>query len=149
MGDDSAGKNSYHYHDPNGGVFRYAPWDFNASFGQTWQTAREPASILVEYKGTNRLFERFLDEPSIGNPLRARYNDVLHNQYNEKAVLALIDAYEAQIDASARRDEGKWQNQYQSYGGWSWRNDFTTYEQELVYLKQWIAERWAFQDATY
>jgi spore coat protein CotH len=149
MGDDSAGKNSYHYHDPKGGVFRYAPWDFNASFGQTWQTARQGAQSLVEYKGTNRIFERFLDEPSIGDPLRARYSAVLQKQYSKEAVLALVDAYIAEIDASARRDEGKWQNAYQSYGGWSWRNDFTTYEQELAYLKQWIADRWAFQDAAY
>lgn len=149
MGDDSAGKNSYHYHDPNGGVFRYAPWDFNASFGQTWQTARKGAAILTEYKNLNRIFERFLDEPSIGNPLRARYNDVLQNQFTEKAVLALVDAYVAEIDTSARRDEGKWKNAYQSYGGWNWRNDFTTYEEEIVYLKKWISERWAYQDAQY
>ena len=149
MGDDSAGKNSYHYHDPNGGVFRYAPWDFNASFGQTWQTAREPASMLVEYKWNNHLFERFLEEPTLAGPLKARYNDVLQKQYSKEAILALVDAYVAEIDASARRDEGKWQKTYQSYGGWSWRSDFTTYEQELAYLKAWIAERWDFQDATY
>ena len=84
-----------------------------------------------------------------GDPLRARYNDVLHNQYDKNALLALVDAYIAEIDASARRDEGKWKQAYQSYGGWSWRNDFTTYEEEVVYLKAWIAERWGFQDAAY
>ncbi len=150
IGSDSAGKNSYLYHDPiSDKPWRYAPWDFNHSFGQTWQTARTGASVKVEYTGANKLFDRFLQEPTIGNPLRARYDQVLHGQYDKDKVLALVDEYIARIDTSALRDESKWQKIYRNYGGWNWRNDFTTYKEEVVYLKAWIAERWGYQDNLY
>ncbi|WP_437767939.1 CotH kinase family protein [Sorangium sp. So ce764] len=150
MADDSAGKNSYHYRDPvAGGVFRYAPWDFNASFGQTWQTERQPASDRVEYLGVNLLFQRLLEEPSIGDPLRARYGEVLRGALGDAEIQAIVDGYVARIDASARRDEARWGEAYRSYEGWSGRGDFTTYEEEIAYLKAWISERWRHQDALY
>ncbi|AKT38459.1 CotH kinase family protein [Chondromyces crocatus] len=149
-GSDSAGKNSYHYRDPrSNGVFRFMPWDFNESFGQTWQSERTGASEVIEYRNMNRLFDRFLEEPSIAGPLKARYAEVLHGVYSESAVQALVDGYIARIDTSARRDEQKWGQAYQTYGGWAWRNNFTTYEEEVAYLKAWISERWRFQDALY
>lgn len=68
--------------------------------------------------------------------------------YSKKA-LALVDSYVERIDASALRDEARWVNEYQHYGGWSWRNDFTTYPEEIAYLKGWIAARWQYQDNLY
>ncbi len=151
MADDSAGKNSYHYHDPmSGGPWRYVPWDFNDSFGQTWQTARKGFDAdPTGYTWANELFVRFLELPSIGDPLRARYGDVLKDIYAVGDVLALTDAMLAETAASARRDEGRWSDEYRNYNGWNWRNDFTTYEEEVDYLRQWIADRWAFVDAIY
>lgn len=149
LADDSAGKNSYHYHDPAGGPFRFLPWDFNHSFGQTWQTAREAADTLTEYRHHNRLFERFLDEPAIGDALRARYDRVLADIYTPSYLLSLIDSYVAEIDASARRDEAKWGYAYRTYGGWTFRDDFTSYEEEIAYLREWIIDRWTFQDMQY
>lgn len=150
VANDSAGKNSYHYRDPAaGGVFRYAPWDFNASFGQSWETERESASARVDYAGTNLLFQRFLEEPAIGDPLRARYDEVLHGAFSDAEVQALVDGYVQRIDASARHDEARWGEAYRTYEGWSSRRDFTTYEEEIAYLKAWLSERWQYQDALY
>ena len=93
MGDDSAGKNSYHYHDPLGGPWRFAPWDFNDSFGQTWQSARKGFDAQPDgYTWANQLFVRFLAEPSIATPLRARYGEALAGVYAIDEVLALYDA---------------------------------------------------------
>lgn len=151
MADDSAGKNSYHYHDPNAtGPWRYVPWDFNDSFGQTWQTARKGFTAdPAGYQWANELFARFLKLPTIGDPLRARYGEVLGGLYKVDDVLALTDAMIAETAESARRDEVRWVDQYRNYGGWNWRKDFTTYEQEVVYLRQWIKDRWAFVDGVY
>ncbi|EYF05106.1 CotH kinase family protein [Chondromyces apiculatus] len=150
LGSDSAGKNSYHYRDPTtDGVFRYMPWDFNDSFGQTWQTARASASTFRDYTDMNRLFERFLEEPTLGPALRARYADVLRTIYTEEAIQALVTGYIDRIDASARRDEHRWGEAYRTYGDWSFRTDFTTYDEELAYLRAWLTERWQFQAATY
>jgi spore coat protein H len=150
MGDDSAGKNSYHYHDPNGGPWRFAPWDFNDSFGQTWQTARKGYDALPEdYVWANELFARFLAAPTIGDPLRERYSEALQGVYAVEEILALVDEMIVEVDAGARRDERMWSEQYRNYGGWNWRDDFLTYDEEVAYLKKWIEDRWAFVDGIY
>jgi spore coat protein H len=150
LADDSAGKNSYHYHDPLAATpWRCTPWDLNHSFGQTWQTEREAATTFMDYTGMNRLFARFLAEPAIGDPLRARYGAVLRDLWPVDGVLAQLEMMHAEIDASAQRDERKWAAAYQTYGGWSWRSDFTTYAEEYAYLRQWILDRWAYQATLY
>ena len=150
MGDDSAGKNSYHYHDPLTGPWRYMPWDFNDSFGQTWQTARKGFDAAPDgYVWANELFARFLELPTIGDPLRARYGEVMGGVYDIDAVLARLDGMLDETAVSGLRDEGRWGAQYQSYGGWNWRDDFTTYDGEVEYLRQWIIDRWALVDAIY
>ncbi|HTN86158.1 MAG TPA: CotH kinase family protein, partial [Sorangium sp.] len=82
-------------------------------------------------------------------PLRARYDEVLHGAFGDAEVQALVDGYVQRIDASARRDEARWGEAYRTYEGWSGRRDFTTYEEEIAYLKAWISERWQYQDALY
>jgi hypothetical protein len=150
MADDSAGKNSYHYHDPAGGPFRYAPWDFNDSFGQTWQTLRKGYQTHPEdYTWANELFVRLLDSASFGQPLRTRYDATLHGAYDLDAVLERYDAMVDETAASALRDEGRWGEQYRSYGGWNWRDDFTSYDQEVEYVRQWIIDRWGWVDGVY
>ncbi|HEY0134135.1 MAG TPA: CotH kinase family protein, partial [Nannocystis sp.] len=139
MGDDSAGKNAYHYHDPAMGPWRYMPWDFNDSFGQTWQTARKGFDAQPDgYAWANELFARFLELPAIGDPLRARYGEALQGVYQIDAVLERLDGMLDETADSALRDEGRWATQYQTYGGWNWRDDFTNYDEEVEYLRQWI-----------
>jgi len=144
MADDSAGKNSYHYHDPLGGPWRFAPWDFNHSFGQTWQTLRMTATEARTYTNRNRLFDRFLAEPTIADPLIARYARTLRDQYDAARLQELIDGYVAELGENAYRDEARWTDEYRSYGGWSQRTDFTDYDGELDYVRAWIGERWSY-----
>lgn len=147
--DDSAGKNSYLYHDGRGGLWRYAPWDFNDSFGQTWQTARKgfqrnPSS----YTSANFLFARLLADAQFGPALRQRYVDVLNGPYHLATLLALIDQLGTELAPSARRDERLWGEQYRSYHGWSFRNDYLSFDQELAYVRGWLSDRWFFLDAS-
>jgi spore coat protein H len=149
LADDSAGKNSYLYHDPSGGPWRFAPWDFNHSFGQTWQTARQDGDYLEEYTGANHLFERFLSDGDVADAMMSRYGELLDGILELAEIRALVDDYIDEIDDSARRDERKWSDAYRSYGGWSWRDDFTSYDGEVEYLEDWIDLRWSFQDLYY
>lgn len=150
MGDDSAGKNSYHYHDPNGGPWRFAPWDFNDSFGQTWQTARKGFDADPEgYVWANELFARLLADPGFGDPLRARYAAALKDVYSVDRVLDRVAEMADEVVDSAHRDEELWDPQYQTYGGWDFRDDFLDHDAEVAYLEQWIADRWAFVAALY
>ena len=150
MGDDSAGKNAYHYHDPNGGPWRYAPWDFNDSFGQTWQTARKGFDAHPDgYVWANELFARLLDDPGFGPALRARYAAALTDIYDVERVQDRVDELALEVVDSAHRDEELWAGQYQSYGGWNWRTDFVDHDQEMQYLRQWISDRWSFVAGLY
>jgi hypothetical protein len=58
-------------------------------------------------------------------------------------VLQLIDGYVRELDASARRDEARWGKQYRNFERWADRTDFTTYPQEVDYIRQWVDQRWS------
>ncbi len=138
--DDSAGKNSYHYHDATR-TWRVAPWDFNASFGQDWTTRRAGATPAEFYQWANRLFERVLADPALGPAFRQRYRDALAGPLALDAVLGTIDDYAAAIDFGARRDWARWEAEYRAFGRWSDRGDWTSYEEEVQYLRDWLTAR--------
>jgi hypothetical protein len=119
-----------------------APWDFNASFGQDWTTRRASAAPVDFYEGANRMFERMLADPDLGFGVRDRYHAMLDGgPLYVGTVLDLIDEEAARIDPSARRDWARWEAEYRSFGRWSDRTDWTTYEQEVEYLKDWVTAR--------
>jgi len=148
---DSAGKNAYLYRQfcTAGEKWRFLPWDFNDSFGQNWQTTRAPATQYLDFYTLNRLFERLGTIPAIAGPLYARYDAVLHAQFDLAGLLARVDAYDQELYRSALRDEQKWGAQYVSWFTPARSADFNTYSGEVAYVKQWIADRWANQDGLY
>lgn len=156
MADDSASKNSYHFHDPRGGElggpWRAVPWDLNQSFGQDWRTLRVSHTFRapeVDYAGFNELFGRLLAEPSIVEPLRVRYAESLRGALDADELIERLDTWSAEIADSARRDEGRWRQQYLDFGPWTEREDFTTFEQEVAYVRSWIIQRFAYLEQLY
>jgi spore coat protein H len=152
--DDSSAKNSYHYHDPTapGGLWHVIPWDFNESFGQDFATRRAGAEATQPeglYVMNNGLFERMLRQPSIGPAMRARYASVLRSAYALDSLLSRLDDMVREIAVSAHRDEEKWQAAYRAYAGWSGRTDFTSFDEEVQYVRQWIAARHAYVSSLY
>ncbi len=143
LGTDSGAKNAYHYYDPvTRAPWRFIPWDLDASFGQDWDTRRSASTALLDFTGGNRLFARMLEDPAIAGPMRERYRSLLRGPLAREEVLKLIDGYEREIHAVALRDEARWLPQYRAFERWSDRTDFTTHEQEVEYIRQWVGERW-------
>jgi hypothetical protein len=154
LADDSAGKNSYHYHDPllAGSVWHFVPWDLNASFGQDWKTFRSPAKGSPPdawFRSVNNLFDRILSDPNMGPALEARYGEELRGPLAGDTIIALFDGFAREIEESALRDEQKWRNAYREYMLWRSRTDFTSYQQEVAYVRSWIADRHAYLDGIY
>lgn len=143
---DSDVKNSYHCHDPKGGPWRYVPWDLDGTFGQTWKTQRLKPIAPLDVGDDNEMFRRILAEPTFSGPLKARLRAALSHELAPALLQARVDALAQELGPSARRDEARWMAQYRAYPTWSWRTDFTTFDEEVVYLRQWIALRWAFLD---
>lgn len=144
---DSDVKNSYHYHDPLGGPWRYVPWDLDGTFGQTWKTQRLHARAPLDTGADNELFRRLLAEPTFAGPLKARLRAALTGELAPALLHARLDAMAQELGPSARRDEERWREQYRAFPLWSWRTDFTTFDEEVEYVRAWILLRWAFLDA--
>ena len=138
--DDTAGKNSYHYHDATRS-WRVVPWDFNAASGRTGPPGVPAPHRSTSTQSANGLFERLLADPDLGPAMRQRYRDALAGPLALDAVLAAVDAYAAANDFGARRDWARWEAEYRAFGRWSDCNDWTSYDEEVQYLRDWLTER--------
>ena len=141
LAEDSGGKNAYLYHDPLAGPWRFAPWDLNHSFGQSWTTSRTNAAGWNDFRGANRIFARMMEDPALGPALSARYRDLLAGPLDEGAVVALFDELTAETRAVALRNQRKWGDQYRTFSRWRGRTDFLDYDGEVAYTRQWIRNR--------
>jgi hypothetical protein len=143
LGTDSSAKNAYHFYDKvKQGPWRFIPWDLDASFGQQWDTRRTSATAREDFAQDNLLFSRMLADPAIAEPMRERYRQLLRGPWKLEEVEKLIDGYVRELGPVAKRDEARWGQQYREFERWSDRTDFTTHEQEVAYLRQWVRERW-------
>ena len=143
---DSAGKNCYLYNDTVGGGFRYAPWDFNHSWGQDWRTYRISSDWNNTFEWHNRVFWAIQQVPETDAELWDRFAAMREDgPYAEEWIRSRVDDYYALIQPSAERDWAKWGGAYYVYGGWAGaRNsagDWTDYEGEKAYLYTWLEER--------
>ncbi|WP_158502121.1 CotH kinase family protein [Vitiosangium sp. GDMCC 1.1324] len=144
---DSDVKNSFHYHDPKGGPWRYIPWDLDGTFGQTWKTQRLRPTAALDTGTDNEMVRRLLAEPTFAGPLKARLRAELSGELSPVLLHARLDTIAQEIGPSARRDEARWMAQYRGFPLWSQRTDFTTFDEEVEYIRQWITQRWAFLDS--
>ena len=140
---DSAGKNSYLYHDALTGRWSYAPWDFNDSWGQNWYTVRVSSDSLDDFTWANRVFAAIQEDRETQALLWERFAAMREDgPFDPDWLLGQIDAYQAEIDPSARRDWEKWEPYYRT-AWWAHyrRGTWTDYDGELEYVRTWIEER--------
>ncbi|MBN2442973.1 MAG: CotH kinase family protein [Spirochaetales bacterium] len=139
---DSCDKNAFHYHNPENGVWRYIPWDFNASFGQNYLTKRVNWTFLPDFHNQNNIFKRFFEDDEIRTLLQDRFADLLSdgNALAIDRILSKIDEYLPEIREAAIKSEKTWREKYRNYPSWKNRNDFNTFEEEIQYIKEWLTE---------
>jgi spore coat protein H len=142
--DDTLAKNAYHYREP-GGRWRVVPFDFNASFGQEWDTRRvrgdrDPLALA----SFNHLFVRLLEDPQLGGETKSRFAAALRHDVPLSAVLAALDGLVAEVAPAAARDERRWRDEYLAFPRWRARQDFTDFDGEVAYVRRWIGERWSY-----
>ncbi|HJN77480.1 MAG TPA: CotH kinase family protein [Myxococcota bacterium] len=139
VSEDSAGKNSYLYNDPADWTFRYVPWDFNHSWGQNWYTARVSAQNENAYTSTNRVF--WAIQQSRPDDLLERWVQLREGPLSLEAQLSTVESYWELVDPSAERDWIKWESAHKSHWWGAYRSDWTSYEEEKDYLRQWLTDR--------
>jgi hypothetical protein len=123
-------------------VFRYTPWDMNDALGQDWQTYRSDASASTSYwMSMNGIFHHLLTQPDSAAEVEARVDHLLNAGPLELGtVQAHVDEMQASLGRNADRTWEKWGSQYQSYGSWRRRTDFTTPTEEVAYVRDWLAD---------
>ena len=141
LAEDSAGKNSYHYHNPLQS-WRVAPWDFNHSFGQTWQTLRKSPDSINLFEGINRLFVRLGEHPQEGPKRDAMFLKALsQGPFSQSELLKRYDELIEETKGVAERDWRKWETDYRNFERWSDRTDLDHYDAEVNYVRNWLSSR--------
>jgi len=135
---DSMNKNAYHYHNPHG-LWYFLPWDYNQSFGQNYITKRKSPSFSKYAQSQNGIFKRLVNHPSYETAQNSRYSGMLDTTLKLDQILAEIDSLWDEVQEAAEADWEKWGEEYKSYGGWNDRDDFTTPQEEVDYIKMWIS----------
>lgn len=144
-------KNSYLHHAP-GGLFRYIPWDFNASWGQNWRTYLVSSDFEDDGPRLNRVYTALLDVPDANAWTWARFDQARAlGPFDPAWQTARLDGYYALIERSAQRDWDTWGPMYETYSEWAdHRNeegDWTDFEGERAYVYRWVQDRAAHFDA--
>ncbi|MCP4177193.1 MAG: hypothetical protein GY756_05445 [bacterium] len=138
---DSMAKNSYHYHDPEG-KWHYIPWDFNESFGQAWNTKRRGNGFDPNYNSKNGIFNRLVANPEFSDTYNNRYKLLLQNALNIDEIIDEIDLLYGEVKDSAYKDFSKWEKEYTNIVHWDDREDFTSVDEEVEYIKNWITDQY-------
>ncbi|MBN1647469.1 MAG: CotH kinase family protein [Spirochaetales bacterium] len=140
---DSQVKNLYYYH-TIAEKWKISPWDFNCSFGQDSQTYRIAAGNSNSFM-RNRLFERIVSETPFQNLTIDRLLAYIDGgSLSLDWIMDRIDYYINEISGAAEKNEQEWAAIQKNFWIWDDRTDFTDFEGEIAYIRQWIAERYAW-----
>lgn len=117
--------------------FRFVPWDYDATFGQSWDGSRLGAKEWL----SNRLFDRLWADPATRAALHRRWRELRAGPFQTEAIAALIDENTRALGPASRRNEQRWK-----------KIDYAaprelTFEEDVRRMKAWVAERLAWLDA--
>ena len=145
----SSVKNAYVYVDPASGLATVMPWDFNASWGQSWKTYRRDPGQLRDHTADNRVFWMHENDPASWAAMQARYTAMRDGGPLDPAwQKARLDEYYARMDRSAQKDWVRWEPEYRDFERWRQKRedkqDWTDFEGEKAFLYEWIDQRAAY-----
>ena len=140
--------------DSRGGKLTMGPlWDFNLSFGNCdYCAAYDTTGYQYQFNSICPGYDphvpfwwgRLLQDPNYANIMQCRWRQLREGFLNTDSVNAWIDSMAVYLDESQQRNFQKWPILGQ-YVNW---NYFVgqTYQEEIDYLKTWIAGRSAWLD---
>jgi hypothetical protein len=138
-------------------IFAGPVWDFNLGFGNAdyydgWLTTGWQLQFLTDYQNipsgepflTPNWWKKLFNDSDFENKVYARWQSVKSNLINTQTIFGYIDSLTTLLDESKTRNFEKWP----VLGVWVWPNYYVgqTYQQEISYLKNWIAFRLNWMD---
>ncbi len=138
-------------------IFAGPVWDFNLAFGNAdyydaWETTGWHLIFLTDYQNmpsgepflTPTWWRKLFDDIAFRNQVYARWQSVKNEVVNTRKIFGYIDSLTVLLDESKTRNFERWP----VLGVWVWPNYYVgqTYQQEMSYLKNWIAFRLNWMD---
>jgi hypothetical protein len=138
-------------------IFAGPVWDFNLGFGNAdyyngWLTTGWQLQFLTDYQNmpsgepflTPTWWRKLFNNSDFENKVYARWQSVKSNLINTQIIYGYIDSLTTLLNESKTRNFEKWP----ILGVWVWPNYYVgqTYQQEISYLKNWIAFRLNWMD---
>ena len=139
--------------DSRGGKLTMGPlWDFNLSFGNcNYCAAYDTTGYQYEYNTICSYdphvpfwWGRLLQDPTYADAMQCRWQQLRESFLNTDSVNAWIDSMASYLDESQQRNFQKWPIIGQ-YIDWNYFIG-QTYQEEIDYLKDWIAARSTWLD---
>lgn len=139
----------------DGGTLKYGPvWDFNLGFSNADYCTSGEAEGWV-YSGFPDLcwndgfqipiwWERFFEDMDFIEGLKSHWLELRGNEYATDRILFLVDSLQTDISIAVPRNFNRWD----ILGEYVWPNFsvFDTHNEEIIYLKNWLAERLIWMD---
>lgn len=135
----------------NGKLVMGPVWDYDISYGLAdyddgfnpsgWQANKHYEDLWSAPFWTSN----FLNDPVFIHKLAKRWYELKSTILSLTSINSFIDETTAYIEEARQRNFSKWNNLFnpQIYT-WPNKNRFTSYEQEINYLKNWISQRTAW-----
>jgi hypothetical protein len=125
-------------------------WDYDIAFGnadyyEAFNTDGWSYTFRSDMWGTPFWWSKMLTDPVFVNMLYCRWHEFREGVLSDESILARIDSAVAVVGDAADRNF----NQWPIHGQYVWPNYYVgnTYEQDLNYMKTWIANRAAWLDS--
>ena len=134
----------YKDRDDNGGKLTMGPfWDYNLAFGNSDYCDGGITSGWEVNTGCGYnnpfWFERLLDDTTYQNKLKCRWDYLRQRSFHQDSIFNFIDSWAIYLNDAQIRNFQKWD----ILGNYVWPNYYVgnTYQDELQFLKTWIAGR--------
>lgn len=131
-------------------------WDFNLAFGNADYCGGGSPNVWA-YKFNDRCsddfwlvpfwWDRLLQDPAFVAELKERWVNLRGNALSETAILSKVDGYIEQLEKSGSLNQNF--DTWRVLGTYVWPNNFVgnTYDDEISYLTNWIANRLSWLDS--
>lgn len=138
----------YKQKDSNGGKIVMGPlWDFNLAYGNVNYHQNSQYAPGWIYDDGYRIywFRRLMQDQNFVNQARCRWDELREGVLSNERIMHAIDSLVDVIDEAKDRNFDRWP----ILGEYVWPNQFigNTHEEEIAWLKNWIAERLNWMDA--
>jgi hypothetical protein len=117
--------------------FFFVPWDYDATFGRSWEASRVGPNEWM----SSHLFDRLLADAGYRQRFAARWRKHRANQFSVQNLTRMIDQNARVLGDAVQRNETRWKTLDGPYP------DRLSFNQDLEQMKEWIVARITWLDA--